>query len=56
MKRNFRLMSTLKINFDHENMSDASIDSQDFQNCDEYSEAKNLNSLKNAQKNLVGNQ
>lgn len=37
MNRNVRLMSTLKINFEFENMSDVSLDSHDFENTDEFS-------------------
>ena len=33
--RNIRMKSTLKINFDFENMSDASMDSHEFENIDE---------------------
>lgn len=33
--RNVRMKSTLKINFDFENMSDASMDSDEFENIDE---------------------
>ena len=33
-------MSTLKINFDFENMSDASMDSDEFENLDEFADKK----------------
>ena len=33
-------MSTLKVNFDFENMSDASMNSEEFENVDEYTDSE----------------
>ena len=39
MNRNVDLMSTLEVNFEWENMSEASMDCEDFEDIDEFSDA-----------------
>lgn len=43
MNRNVNLMSTLEVNFEWENMSEASMDSEDFGDICEFSDAELLN-------------
>ena len=40
MNRNVNLMSTLEVNFEWENMSEASMDSEDFGDIGEFSDAE----------------
>ena len=40
MNRNVNLMSTLEVNFEWENMSEASMDSEDFEDIGEFSDAE----------------